>query len=292
MSPLKTNPFQENNTCPGIQENSIIPILLSSLSTTELCLMFLIERDKADQNIYYRSRNCDKVLQNGLFCPSCQELFDNLNHFHHIQLKKSCKQFQEENVIITEPKQEHEPINPGCESLSLEPFDEENSVDLHLHKLEDTQEIIVNQNDITIQDTESDQMHSPEIGKIKKKYYTCKHCKIFFLSKHQRSEHIKMSHSYKVKERKQKWEDKVKNDIRMQCPFCLDLKLKYSISKHLLEMHYSEKDNPIYQDIMKKSFENNDDDLFRVWQRFLDPTSLLSSFIQVVQRCFWKRLSV
>ena len=91
MSPLKTNPFQENNTCPGIQENSIIPILLSSLSTTELCLMFLIERDKADQNIYYRSRNCDKVLQNGLFCPSCQELFDNLNHFHHIQLKKSCK---------------------------------------------------------------------------------------------------------------------------------------------------------------------------------------------------------
>ena len=135
-------------------------------------------------------------------------------------------------------------------------------------------------------------MHSPEIGKIKKKYYTCKHCKIFFLSKHQRSEHIKMSHSYKVKERKQKWEDKVKNDIRMQCPFCLDLKLKYSISKHLLEMHYNEKDNPIYQDIMKKSFENNDDDLFRVWQRFLDPTSLLSSFIQVVQRCFWKRLSV
>ena len=177
--------------------------------------MFLIERDKADQNIYYRSRNCDKVLQNGLFCPSCQELFDNLNHFHHIQLKKSCKQFQE-----------------------------------------DTQEIIVNQNEITIQDTESDQMHSPEIGKIKKKYYTCKHCKIFFLSKHQRSEHIKMSHSYKVKERKQKWEDKVKNDIRMQCPFCLDLKLKYSISKHLLEMHYSEKDNPIYQDIMKKSLEN------------------------------------
>ena len=65
-----------------------------------------------------------------------------------------------------------------------------------------------------------------------------------------------MSHSYKVKERKQKWEDKVKNDIRMQCPFCLDLKLKYSISKHLLEMHYNEKDNPIYQDIMKKSLEN------------------------------------
>ena len=120
MSTLITNPFQEN-TCPGIQESSIIPILLSSLSTTESCLMFLIERDMNGQNIFYRSRNCEKDVKNGNFCPSCQELFDNLCHFHHLHLKKSCNQFQQENSI-TEAEQEPE-------DLEFESVDKFNSVE-------------------------------------------------------------------------------------------------------------------------------------------------------------------
>ena len=120
MSTLITNPFQEN-TCPGIQESSIIPILLSSLSTTESCLMFLIERDMNGQNIFYRSRNCEKDVKNGNFCPSCQELFDNLCHYLH--LKKSCNQFQQENSI-TEAEKEEEP-----EDLEFESDDKFNSVE-------------------------------------------------------------------------------------------------------------------------------------------------------------------
>ena len=86
-----------DNECKGIQESAIIPILLSSISSTELCLMLLIERDKKEQKIFYRSRNCQLFVENRKYCISCQELFDSLNHFHHLHLKKPCERFHQEN---------------------------------------------------------------------------------------------------------------------------------------------------------------------------------------------------
>ena len=88
---------KKDHECKGIQESCIMPILLSSLTTTELCLMFLIERDKLEQNIFYRSRNCQLMVEKGPYCISCQELFNNLNHFHHLYLEKPCEQFHYEN---------------------------------------------------------------------------------------------------------------------------------------------------------------------------------------------------
>ena len=88
------------NSCRGIRESSIIPILLSSLSATELCLMFLIERDKTNQeNIYYRSRFCEVLVEDRKCCKACQELFNNLDHFHSIHMKKPCELFHKESVI-------------------------------------------------------------------------------------------------------------------------------------------------------------------------------------------------
>jgi len=70
---------------------------LSSLSATELCLMFLIERDQTNQqNIFYRSRTCNLVVNDGRCCISCNELFDNLNHFQSIHMKKPCELFHKE----------------------------------------------------------------------------------------------------------------------------------------------------------------------------------------------------
>ena len=275
MSTLITNPFQEN-TYPGIQESSIIPILLSSLSTTESCLMFLIERDMNGQNIFYRSRNCEKDVKNGNFCPSCQELFDNLCHYLH--LKKSCNQFQQENSIT---EAEKEP-----EDLEFESVDKFNSVEDSCPLQNSTQAL----NDINLENSlqftkeevsktvkteaEKDVTLKAEIRKEKK--YLCKYCKNVFPNIRQRSNHVKFSHPEHLKERKivnfspntsfhkekkhklkEKIGDILKEKKITNCPFCPEfLPWHFSISKHLLERHYNEKDNPIYQEIMKKRSEN------------------------------------
>ena len=127
MSKSVTNPIQiQTTTCPGIQESSIIPILLSSLSTTELCLMFLIERDRAGQNITYRSRNCKFVIDEK-YCSECQDLLDNLRHFHHLHLKKSCKEFQKENDAPAQAVKQNETKlrNLGNVTLTIKTIDDE-----------------------------------------------------------------------------------------------------------------------------------------------------------------------
>ena len=75
--------------CIGVRESFILPTLLSDLSTTEVCLMFIIE--KQNENFIYKSRNCsnsDEVL-----CKECEITFNTLNHFHHLYLKQSCNEF-------------------------------------------------------------------------------------------------------------------------------------------------------------------------------------------------------
>ena len=116
-------------SCPGIKETSIIPLLLSSLSTTELCLLFFIQGDQSGQDIVYRSRNCSNKENNENVCAHCQKLFNYLNHFHHLQLKKSCEQykFEIENVsealedTVNEIKTEYSPKKLSEETTENDP---------------------------------------------------------------------------------------------------------------------------------------------------------------------------
>ena len=270
MSSFIKNPFESSNTCPGIQESSIIPILLSSLSSTELCLMFLIERDKSDQNIFYRSRNCDKVVQNGNFCTSCQDLWDNLNHFHHLHLKKSCKQFQQENNTSEleqdlEIRNLEENVGFTVEFSDEINNEENNSLDYKFIqsdiKIEGSQGEIFKVEDFVTEKTDGKKKENLE--DIKEKKYTCKYCEHIFSSSRQRSKHVQTLHPDILKEKEQKRkvksEDSQKKKKNRKCPFCPhELQLAYmSMYKHLLEMHYDEKDNPLYQEIMKKRSENN-----------------------------------
>ena len=84
--------------CYGVSESQIMPMLLSSLTTTEICLMFLIQ--KCGTNIYYKSRNCKMEINgNGNCCQACQVLLNNLIHFHHLYLKQSCSQYSDSNKL-------------------------------------------------------------------------------------------------------------------------------------------------------------------------------------------------
>ena len=76
--------------CLGLKESIVLPLLLSNLTTTELCLMFLIE--KYENNVLYKSRNCNG-FQSPL-CDECKETFDTANHFHHLYLKQTCNEFK------------------------------------------------------------------------------------------------------------------------------------------------------------------------------------------------------
>ena len=76
--------------CLGVNESLLLPLLLSNLTTTEICLMFLIEKQGPD--IAYRSRNCRN--DNTSLCVVCKSSFDTLTHFHHIFLKQSCSEFK------------------------------------------------------------------------------------------------------------------------------------------------------------------------------------------------------
>ena len=76
--------------CPGFAENEILPLLLSNLSTTEMLLMVLVEKNNA--GIVYKSRNCGRTGDNSV-CDQCQKMFNNISHFHHLYLSQSCKQY-------------------------------------------------------------------------------------------------------------------------------------------------------------------------------------------------------
>ena len=98
--------------CSGINEQVLIPNLLSSLSSTELCLMILIERKNVD--IVYRSRFCsgDSLVWGDIgYCNECKALYDNLVHFHHLYLKQSCSQFSQLRSGVTVPVAEVTPQN-------------------------------------------------------------------------------------------------------------------------------------------------------------------------------------
>lgn len=80
--------------CQGVNESYLLPLFLSNLSTTEICLMLLIEKQGPD--ISYRSRNCNK--DNIPLCDVCKSTFDTLTHFHHNFLNQSCSEFENLNT--------------------------------------------------------------------------------------------------------------------------------------------------------------------------------------------------
>ena len=87
---------EEIKFCYGVLESQIMPMLLSSLTTTEICLMFLIQ--KSGKDVYFKSRNCVMEIDgNGNCCQKCVDLLDNLTHFHHLYLKQSCSQYTDSN---------------------------------------------------------------------------------------------------------------------------------------------------------------------------------------------------
>ena len=108
MTDLMTEAVEWNTQCPGIPERYVVPILLSSLSTTELCLMFYIEQ--IDHEVIYRSRNCKKQVscdKENNICANCQKLFDNLSHFHHLYLEISCAQYNLKTGINKDEEKKH-----------------------------------------------------------------------------------------------------------------------------------------------------------------------------------------
>jgi len=278
------------NVCPGIQESSIIPILLSSLSATELCLMFLIERDKTNQqNIIYRSRTCDLVVNDGSCCIACNALFDNLNHFHSIHMKKPCELFHKEssspvqnknirtndfgNITLTlfkdteaEKKVDDKETNfRNCEECGelfsdkralarhskfehekLELEDNENgqqeighieeSVDSVVHDKVILDEVLRNDKSIKME-------QSSELNK-----YTCKYCGELFEKQSRLYSHRRRVHSDLIKGQKAE-NGEVRMDKKSQCLLCPEKLKSVSVNKHLITMHFHEKENPKYQEM-------------------------------------------
>ena len=240
MITVSENSSKNKKECKGIKESFIIPILLSSLTTTELCLMFFIERDKEEQNVYYRSRSCQVVTENGSYCISCQELFHNLNHFHYLHLKKPCEQFHSEDRT-TEPKQKLV-NNHGDVTLTLcEVKSEEKSEETSIYNMcEECGEVFndltdlakhckVKHSEIQNEDLERNLQKINQIEenvvveetgtleedvdpslKLRKKY-PCKYCTSVILKKSMWA-HKKKFHPIQLKEEQKLWKPIIKQD--------------------------------------------------------------------------------
>ena len=276
--------MEETKVCLGIKETSIIPLLLSSLSSTELCLLFFIEEDTHGQDVVYRSRRCDNKVSNGKFCFACQELFDNLNHYHHLQLKKSCTQFKYENMNV--PKKSFKEATKDVLGLSLEALDE-----------------CKTEANGFIAEPEADKTNFEKVSEEELIYNVCDECGEIFenqdkLTKHSlnhrlrenivikdipetidkqdvelKEEDIKIEEDKNKKQKyhhaarvlsevikknkdiaKEKKQRKKEGNIE-QCPFCPKIISKLSIFKHVTNSHWDEKDNPTFQEIMNRRSE-------------------------------------
>ena len=290
MTTITENKFKSENRCNGIQESYIIPILLSSLSATELCLMFLIENDNSDQNIFYRSRNCQLFVENGKYCISCQELFDSLNHFHNLYLKKPCEQFHNDyGTIVKIPKLNSikalEKVTVTlCEELKTDDRSEEvplfhnickecgevfgDKVVLESHVLmrhsiltlgdggSNLPKIQHSEEEKNVADSEAHKTTAFEDDHIDNAFSKVKQnnfpCEYCGLSFKKRKNMY--NHMSKVHMDFQEWKggDKVKKKRRtIQCPFCPEVLMKRSMHGHLLTNHFDEKDSTRYQEILE-----------------------------------------
>jgi len=71
--------LHEFHVCPGILESEILPLMSNFVNANLSCVMFFIE--KISDAIFYRSRNCLLIYQEGgssKLCKPCGDLFKNL----------------------------------------------------------------------------------------------------------------------------------------------------------------------------------------------------------------------
>ena len=279
MNALIENSFESYNSCRGIRESSIIPILLSSLSATELCLMFLIERDKTNQeNIYYRSRFCEVLVEDRKCCNACQELFNNLDHFHSIHMKKPCELFHKESVISV---LNENGITQAIGNVTLTVCEESKAE----NKLEDKKSIFnickecgelfddktlferhsaLEHGKPTMEDNDKSQHEIKQIDenmgvakgtKTDMGKFCCRYCGESFKTKSKKENHRRKVHSDLIKQQKAEMEESIKRrePKKLQCLFCPKELYKMSVNKHLLTMHFNEKENPKYQEMLESS---------------------------------------
>ena len=77
--------------CYGVSESQIMPVLLTSLTTTEVCLMFLIQ--KCGNGIFYKSRKCEMEIDgNENCCQKCRDLLNNLIHLYNTFVSQTIMQ--------------------------------------------------------------------------------------------------------------------------------------------------------------------------------------------------------
>ena len=242
--------------CLGLNESLVLPLLLSNLSSTELCLMFLIE--KQDNSFLYRSRNCSGFpIQ---LCDECKETFDTLNHFHHIYLKQTCNEFrnglQRETVINTVTS-----YNSKEELVNVENTDDVKSTAIDLETMSlpkipiECKDAFVDIDNIDVEEKDKPIKASEETGekniiKVKNKknklekdfVHNCNECGEVFQIETTLERHIRRIHPKKF-----------------NCQFCSVGETKglnyHQYKSHLVMSHLEEKENPEYLKIVKKEEE-------------------------------------
>ena len=264
--------------CLGVKESSILPILLSHLSTTEICLMFLIE--KQSEYFVYRSRNCPRT--NETLCNECKSIFNTLNHFHHVYLKQTCDEFKIGNslkyessmreISLTDEKnvevdaqeiqiQSMLTIDENKDNKNVKENNNQNLLDKDQLKKECSEcgELFKNKKDLSVHKrtahpkrrgrtsrpiTKAPEFHEMSAKPIEKvSEYICKVCEKTFPRKNDLNTH-------KIVHLKQ-------TDQKIDCPFCNE-KCK-EMNSHLFLNHYEERMNPIFQkflEVEKKSICN------------------------------------
>ena len=290
-------PVLGSNACQGIHESQIIPLLFSSVTATELCLMFLIERDKSD--IWYRSRNCEEVAQNEYsYCSACSSLFENLKHFHHLHINKSCKEFSDsvqykkddteksspsielekkinrdgeiilnkvEFVSDEEKVEEEAKLFNICEKCG-QIFESKLSLDEHTNtKCTDIVNNDIKVDDFSVQSANVNDAISQVTNDMKKteKQMSKKRLNVTGCFTCQKCCKVftKKASLYAHK-RKVKCEHKMKihghrTRYAGKCKLC-PLKIgKGSMYRHLVTAHYNERDNPIYKEMIDSTREKH-----------------------------------
>jgi len=241
--------------CLGLKESIVLPLLLSNLTTTELCLMFLIE--KYENNVLYKSRNCNGFQST--LCDECKETFDTVNHFHHLYLKQTCNEFK--NGLQKEKVSDLESPTKILNNCKEELVNDENKDNDLFEKESLPREMALHDNDAEEKkpmdnvESNSDPKKLEGIGgeeqtkaknkKKKKKIleeeflHICKECGEVFKFRHGLEKHRNKTHS-KI----------------LDCQFCSDQEfkgLKFSkLRTHLLISHMEEKENPVYLKIVKE----------------------------------------
>ena len=276
---------EEIKFCYGVLESQIMPMLLSSLTTTEICLMFLIQ--KSGKDVYFKSRNCVMEIDgNGNCCQKCVDLLDNLTHFHHLYLKQSCSQYTDSNS-----KEMHQ-MNAYGRKLKMEPKNELNSENIKSIEYDDVESPTCTPCGEICPSIEEFSKHRSQCRKYgktlkivkTKNNYTCDTCGEVFNSSKLYDRHLKCTHCEVCGEATMslEWHIKKKHTEmkpKEKCPFCEEMFLTHGLlnklQSHVLKFHYEKRENSDYISIMKrevKEFKCNEfecEEIFKTYSSLI-----------------------